>query len=107
MKKDVIYDLCYSINDEWNLDKEKGYIDQDKQIGYAKREGLSEKDIRWVSTCLISGLSIAEGKTRKECIEKTNNLWDKIQERRQSNKLKKYINIFNKLKENLREKEVA
>lgn len=106
MEKDIIYDLCYSIDDGYVLDKEEGYIDQERQVGYAIRKGLNEKETQWVSTCLISGLRIANGMTKKECIEKTNIFWNRVEERRQSGKLKKYINIFNKLKEDLKEMEV-
>ena len=67
----------------------EGYIDAEKGFGVSN-ESLKE----WVSTDLESGMIIAHGKSKKECIINTEKSLDTIKKKKEEESVIKIINSF-------------
>lgn len=74
MKKSMFYIMAS--HEGFHRRPVDGYIDEDKKVGYHKKKYGSR--ISWVSTDLCTGLKIAETCSRKRCVEKTEEIWDKV-----------------------------
>ena len=77
MKKAEFYVLCKNNENIISVQTRKGYIDTELNIGYSHFGSMDmnngtwhDYDLKyWNATDLVSGLIMASGKTKKECIE--------------------------------------
>ena len=76
MKKGEFYVFCVNNDGKKEVQTRRGYIDEEHNIAYShigkllKDGKLVEFDLGfWNATDLVSGMIMAKGNTRKECIE--------------------------------------
>ena len=76
MKKGEFYVFCVNNDGKKEVQTRRGYIDEENNIAYShigkllKDGELVEFDLDfWNATDLVSGMIMAKGNTKKECIE--------------------------------------
>lgn len=76
MKKGEFYVFCVNNDGKKEVQTRRGYIDEEHNIAYShigklsKNGELVEFDLGfWNATDLVSGIIMAKGNTKKECIE--------------------------------------
>lgn len=73
------------------------YVDEPLQVAYVNTH--DEGGNKWVSVCLVAGMSLFYKKTRKELEEKTKKDFWLIEKSRNNPTMEKYIQEYKKLKE--------
>lgn len=98
MKKQIFY-AFYMDNDtcERYVEPMEGYIDETLQVAYVNTH--DEGDNKWISVCLVTGMSLFYKRTRKELEKKTRKDFWLVENSRNKPAMKKYIQEYKKLKE--------
>ena len=98
MKKQIFYAFHMDSNTcERYVEPMEGYVDEPLQVAYVNTH--DEGDNKWVSVCLVAGMSLFYKKTRKELEEKTKKDFWLIEKSRNNPTMGKYIQEYKKLKE--------
>ena len=97
MKKQIFY-AFYMDSDtcERYVEPMEGYIDETLQVAYVNTH--DEGDSKWVSVCLITGMSLFYKRTRKELEKKTRKDFWSVEKSRKNPSMEKYIQEYEKLK---------
>lgn len=86
MKKSKFY--CLNIGNGIHKREVGGYIDESRNVGYYKdKEG-------WCATDVPSGTKIARARTGVQCINKVDDLWDRVVQTRENKGYPNLVKMF-------------
>lgn len=98
------YEEFYSLtiqNGKYIGIKRKGLKDFDRGVIYEDNESLIMSEEKWTAYDLVAGVEICKERDFDRLYQKVSEIWDKVQERRNTDVYKNMVNVYDKVLDTL------